>query len=287
MSKKPLWCRRLSHILSKLCQKISQGRRDLVEIEHAWTFAKVALSAIQETGADYWKLTIPMPWREKTEESQNHRIPQIGMDPQRSSSPESNFIHWEGDEVLEQVAQRHCGCSIPGDVQGQVGWGSGQPDAVLDLVVGNPAWGREVGTWWSLRSLPTQVIWWVYNSVNSWLHTGDQRSDQMSESTVQQVQCHDHCLEEPIPVTNHPLVKNLFLTLTWTSPVAAPCCSLESYHWTAEREDQCLSLCFPVKKPQAAMRSVLSFLFPRLNNPRGCNQSSYIQKDRKLGSLWN
>jgi len=113
MSKKPLWCRRLSHILSKLCQKISQGRRDLVEIEHAWTFAKVALSAIQETGADYWKLTIPMPWREKTEESQNHRIPQIGMDPQRSSSPESNFIHWEGDEVLELVAQRGYGCPIP------------------------------------------------------------------------------------------------------------------------------------------------------------------------------
>jgi len=35
--------------------------------------------------------------------------------------------------VLEQVAQRSCGWSIPG----QVGWGHGQPD----LVSGNPIHG--------------------------------------------------------------------------------------------------------------------------------------------------
>ena len=40
----------------------------------------------------------------------------------------------EGDEVLERVAQRGCGCLTPAGVQGQVGWGPGQPD----LVGGSP-----------------------------------------------------------------------------------------------------------------------------------------------------
>jgi len=30
--------------------------------------------------------------------------------------------------ILEQTAQRSCGCPIPGGTQRQVGWGSGQPD---------------------------------------------------------------------------------------------------------------------------------------------------------------
>jgi len=47
--------------------------------------------------------------------------------------------------VLEQTVQRGCGCPIPEDVQGQVGWGLGQPD----LMGGNPAHGREVGTRWN------------------------------------------------------------------------------------------------------------------------------------------
>ena len=46
------------------------------------------------------------------------------------------------DEALEQVAQRGCGCPIPGSVQGQVGWGFEQPG----LVEGVPAHGRGVGT---------------------------------------------------------------------------------------------------------------------------------------------
>jgi len=41
---------------------------------------------------------------------------------------------------------KSCGCPIPGGVQGQVGWGPGQSDLVLDLVVGNPAHGRGVGS---------------------------------------------------------------------------------------------------------------------------------------------
>jgi len=48
--------------------------------------------------------------------------------------------------VLGQAAQRGCGCSIPGDVQDQVGWGPGQSGIVPDLEVVVPAWDRGVGT---------------------------------------------------------------------------------------------------------------------------------------------
>jgi len=41
--------------------------------------------------------------------------------------------------VLEQAAQRGCGCPIPGGVQGQVGWGPGQP-GLVNGEVGGPAW---------------------------------------------------------------------------------------------------------------------------------------------------
>ena len=41
-------------------------------------------------------------------------------------------------EALAQVAQRSCGCPLPGRVQGQVGWGFGQPG----LVEGVPACGE-------------------------------------------------------------------------------------------------------------------------------------------------
>jgi len=58
---------------------------------------------------------------------------------------------------------RGCGCPIPGGVQGQVGWGPGQPDLVSDVEVGGPACSRRVGAWWSLRSFPTQAILWYYN----------------------------------------------------------------------------------------------------------------------------
>jgi len=48
--------------------------------------------------------------------------------------------------VLEQVALRGCRCPVPRGVQDQVGWGPGQPDLVLDIAVGNPAYGRRGGT---------------------------------------------------------------------------------------------------------------------------------------------
>ena len=46
--------------------------------------------------------------------------------------------------MLEQAAKRGYGCSIPGDVQGQVGQGPGQPGLVLDMEVGSPVCGRVV-----------------------------------------------------------------------------------------------------------------------------------------------
>ena len=48
----------------------------------------------------------------------------------------------DAGEALAQAAQRSCGCSIPGGIQGLVGCGPGQPD----LMGGNPAHGRGVGT---------------------------------------------------------------------------------------------------------------------------------------------
>jgi len=47
----------------------------------------------------------------------------------------------EGGETLAQVAQRGGGCPIRGNVQGQVGWGSEQPDPAEDV----PAHGRGLG----------------------------------------------------------------------------------------------------------------------------------------------
>jgi len=74
--------------------------------------------------------------------------------------------------VLEQIAQRSCGCSIPEGFQGQVGWDPEQPDLVPDLVVGNPAppCGMGVGT---LRSLPTQTILWFYANMSHICRHGD------------------------------------------------------------------------------------------------------------------
>jgi len=55
-------------------------------------------------------------------------------------------LYYESGEVLEQAAQRRCGCPIPGSVQGQVGWGPGQPGVVLKVEVGGPACGGGVGS---------------------------------------------------------------------------------------------------------------------------------------------
>ena len=65
---------------------------------------------------------------------------------------------------MEQVALRSCGCHLPGSVQDQAEWSSEQPGLVEDV----PAHGREVGTRWSLRSLPTLTILWFYDSMFPW-----------------------------------------------------------------------------------------------------------------------
>ena len=46
--------------------------------------------------------------------------------------------------MLERAAQGGCGCPVPVGVQGQVGWGPGQPGLVNEEV-GGPACGREIG----------------------------------------------------------------------------------------------------------------------------------------------
>jgi len=43
--------------------------------------------------------------------------------------------------VLEQAAQRGCGCPVPEGIQGQVVWNPGQPGLVLNVEVGGPACG--------------------------------------------------------------------------------------------------------------------------------------------------
>ena len=71
-----------------------------------------------------------------------------------------NFAFLKG-----KFSSRSCGCPIPGGAWGQVGWGPEQPGLVLDMEVGGSACSRGVGSWWSLRFLPTQAILWFYDSV--------------------------------------------------------------------------------------------------------------------------
>ena len=47
--------------------------------------------------------------------------------------------------MLEQAAQRGCGCPVPGIVQGQVGWGPEQPGLVLNGEFDGPTCGRGIG----------------------------------------------------------------------------------------------------------------------------------------------
>jgi len=70
------------------------------------------------------------------------------------------MLYYEGDEALDQVAQRSCGCLLPDSVQDQAGWRFEQPG----LVEGVPAHGRWDGNQ-SLWSLPTQAILRFYDSL--------------------------------------------------------------------------------------------------------------------------
>ena len=63
----------------------------------------------------------------------------------------TDFFYNESGETLAQVAQRGGRCPIPGNTQGQVGWGPEQPDLVEDV----SACCRGVGLDDCQRSLPT------------------------------------------------------------------------------------------------------------------------------------
>ena len=46
---------------------------------------------------------------------------------------QEEILRHEGGEALAHVAQRSCGCPLPGSAQGQVGWSSEQPGLVEDV----------------------------------------------------------------------------------------------------------------------------------------------------------
>jgi len=50
-------------------------------------------------------------------------------------------LHVGNNKIMEQSAQRGGRCPIPGNIQGQVGWGSEQPDLLEDV----PTYCRGVG----------------------------------------------------------------------------------------------------------------------------------------------
>jgi len=54
--------------------------------------------------------------------------------------------------------QHSCGTYVPRRLSRLVGWGSGEPDLVPNLIVGNPVQGREAGTGGSFGSFPPQAI---------------------------------------------------------------------------------------------------------------------------------
>ena len=73
----------------------------------------------------------------------------------------------KGGEALEQVAQRGGGCPIPGDVQGQAGWGSERPDWAVDV----PVHHRELDK--MALNGPLQLKWfWLCVSATTQLPIG-------------------------------------------------------------------------------------------------------------------
>lgn len=45
------------------------------------------------------------------------------------------MFYSKGGEAPEQVAQRHGGCTVPGDLQDHAGSDSGQPDLAVDVPI--------------------------------------------------------------------------------------------------------------------------------------------------------
>lgn len=82
------------------------------------------------------------------------------------------ILYFEGGKTVEQVAQRGCGCPLPGSIQSQIGWGFEQ----LGLMEGSCS-GRFLPMAGvlerdeSLRSLPIQTVLWFYDSFSKILPT--------------------------------------------------------------------------------------------------------------------
>jgi len=53
----------------------------------------------------------------------------------KSSRDSETRFYNNGGEALEQIAQRGGGCPLLGDIQGQTGQGSEQPDLAVDVPV--------------------------------------------------------------------------------------------------------------------------------------------------------
>ena len=59
---------------------------------------------------------------------------------------QGKVLSYESGEVLEQLPREAVNApSIPGGIQGQVGWGPGQPGLLLNVEVGDPAYSA--GGW--------------------------------------------------------------------------------------------------------------------------------------------
>ncbi|NXT77380.1 ABI3 protein, partial [Zapornia atra] len=72
--------------------------------------------------------------------------------------PENKLSAAKSGEGLEQAAQRGGGCPVPGGVQGQVGWGPGQPCVAPGLEVGGPAYPPQISLLvLSAEPLPTTL----------------------------------------------------------------------------------------------------------------------------------
>ena len=74
---------------------------------------------------------------------------------------EEEILPLEGGETLAQVAQRSCGCPLPGSVQGQVGWSSEQPGLVEDVPAqGKEGWNRMI---FKVPSNPnhSMILWFL------------------------------------------------------------------------------------------------------------------------------
>lgn len=84
------------------------------------------------------------------------QVQRIGWVGKKISSPSNSLLR-----ALEWAAQSGYGCPVLRSVEVQAGWNPGQSALVQYLAAGGPAM---VGTWWSLRSLPSQAILWFCDS---------------------------------------------------------------------------------------------------------------------------